>query len=319
MKKETEQIPFGRRDFMRSTLMAGAAAALAGRSAHSQSPSPEICVFSKALHWLNYEACSRFAAEIGFDGLDLTVRAQGHVLPENAGRDLPRAAEAAQKADLRIMMITTDINDAANKIQQNVLKTAASLGIKYYRMAWLKYDENLSIEKNLQQFRSRLQALAELNEKYKICGSYQNHVGANLGSPVWDIAQLLNEINSPWLGVQYDIRHAVVEGANSWPLGLKLAVPHINTLVIKDFHWTNVDNKGQARSTPLGEGSVDFAKFFKLLYQAQVKKDTPISQHFEYDLGGAENGASTITVTADVVKNAMKKDLTFLKNLLGSV
>jgi L-ribulose-5-phosphate 3-epimerase len=319
MKKESAHILTGRRDFMRQTLMAGAATALAGHAALAESERPEICVFSKHLHWLGYEASARFAAEIGFNGLDLTVRPKGHVLPEDAERDLPRAAEAAHKANIRIMMITTEINDAENKIQQNVLKTAVSLGISYYRMAWLKYDESLSIEKNLQQFRIRLQALAELNEKLGIHGSYQNHVGANLGSPVWDIATLLNDINSPWLGCQYDIRHAVAEGANSWPLGLKLVAPHINTLVIKDFHWINVNGKWQAKSTPLGEGVVDFARFFKLLYQSHVKKDTPISQHFEFDLGGAENGAPSITVAADLVKNAMKKDLTFLKSLLQAV
>ncbi len=303
---------------MRQTLMAGAATALVGRAALAESKLPDICVFSKHLHWLDYNASARFAADIGFNGLDLTVRPNGHVLPENAERDIPAAAEAARKADIRIMMLTTEIDDAENKIQQTILKTAAALRVPYYRMAWLKYDEQLSVEKNLQQFRRKLLALAELNEKLGIRGAYQNHAGANLGSPVWDIARLLNDINSPWLGCQYDIRHAVVEGANAWPLGLKLAAPHINTLDIKDFQWAKINGKWQVQNVALGEGMVDFKRFFKLLYQAGVKRETPICLHFEYDLGGADKGAKSITVAPEVVKNAMKRDLAALKSLLQS-
>jgi L-ribulose-5-phosphate 3-epimerase UlaE len=95
--------------------------------------------------------------------------------------------------------------------------------------------------------------------------------------------------------------------------------PHINTLDIKDFQWAKINGKWQVQNTPLGDGMVDFNRFFKLLYQANVKKETPICLHFEYDLGGADKGAKTITVAPAVVKSAMKRDLAFLKNLLQTV
>jgi len=40
----------------------------------------EIHLFSKHLQWLDYEGMSKVAKQIGFDGLDLTVRRKGHVL-----------------------------------------------------------------------------------------------------------------------------------------------------------------------------------------------------------------------------------------------
>jgi len=52
-----------------------------------------ICIFSKHLQWLNYDEMAETAAEIGFDGVGLTVRPRGHVLPEDAVRGLPQAAQ----------------------------------------------------------------------------------------------------------------------------------------------------------------------------------------------------------------------------------
>jgi hypothetical protein len=37
------------------------------------------------------EKSAKAASEIGFNGIDLTVRQKGHVLPENVVKDLPRA------------------------------------------------------------------------------------------------------------------------------------------------------------------------------------------------------------------------------------
>ena len=43
----------------------------------------KISVFSKTLHWIeDYQTLTETVAEIGFDGIDLTVRPDGNVLPE---------------------------------------------------------------------------------------------------------------------------------------------------------------------------------------------------------------------------------------------
>ncbi len=71
----------------------------------------DISVFSKCLQWLDYPGTAGIAAEAGFDGVDLTVRAGGHVLPERVEEDLPKAVEAATKAGIHVRMIVTDITD----------------------------------------------------------------------------------------------------------------------------------------------------------------------------------------------------------------
>ncbi|NNU34801.1 hypothetical protein HK413_13395 [Mucilaginibacter sp. S1162] len=59
---------------------------------------------------------------------------------------------------------------------------------------------------------------------------------------------------------------------------------------------------------------VDYKKYF-----AQLKKlglQRPISQHFEYDLGGAQSGAAKPSIPKEDVIKAFKTDLATLKTML---
>ncbi|MDX2445258.1 MAG: hypothetical protein QNK30_15795, partial [Bacteroidales bacterium] len=110
-----------------------------------------------------------------------------------------------------------------------------------------------------------------------------------------------------------DIRHAVVEGGLSWENGLRLIHPNIKTIVLKDFKWGKLNGKWKAINTPIGEGMVDFKKYFRLLKEYQI--NVPISLHLEYPLGGAEKGANTLSVDKKIVFQAMKKDLATVHEL----
>ena len=313
-----------RRKFMMKSMLATAGISAGWKAfANTQSteniltnfkPGPSINIFSKNLQWLDYPSMASAVSEMGFDGIDLTVRPDGHVTPERVAEDLPRALEAIKKAGLNLQMITTAITSADDPFTEPILKTASSLGISYYRTGWIPYDEKVSIEDNLKNIQSRLSKLSLLNAKYGIRGQYQNHSGSNFGAPLWDLGTVLKGIDSPWMGSQYDILHATVEGANSWPLGLKLLKPYIGTMDIKDFRWTMKDRLSHEQVTPLGEGVVDFKKYFKLLKEYSIQG--PFSLHYEYPLGGAENGAKVITARKEEVFAAMKKDLATLRRML---
>ncbi len=54
-----------------------------------------------------------------------------------------------------------------------------------------------------------------LNKKYGIQAGYQNHSGMGVGAPLWDLRELLQDLPPQWKGSQFDIRHAVTEGAYS--------------------------------------------------------------------------------------------------------
>ncbi|MGB5821937.1 MAG: TIM barrel protein, partial [Saonia sp.] len=217
----------------------------------------KVFLFSKHLQFLNYNDMSEAAAEMGFDGLDLTVRSNGHIVPERVAEDLPKAVDAMQRFGLRTQMLTTNVTDANDTQSKLILETASKLGFQQYRMGWLKYPEDKTIPESIEAYAQQFVTLADLNKKLGLQGGYQNHAGNNVGAPVWDIYQILKGIAPEFIGCQYDIRHAVVEGGNSWELGLNLIKDYIKTIVIKDFKWGQIDGKWKPISVPLGEGMVD--------------------------------------------------------------
>ncbi|MFZ6013256.1 MAG: sugar phosphate isomerase/epimerase family protein, partial [Bacteroidota bacterium] len=195
-----------RREFVKRSMFA-AAASLSVASAHqtfAESGRPPvnindiddhtISVFSKNLQWLDYDNMAKVAAEIGFDGIDLTVRPNGHVLPERVAEDLPKAVRAVRSAGLEVYTITTAISEASHEHTEAIVASASELGIGHYRMNWLAYDKSLSVSQNLGNFKTKLDELAKLNEKYNIHGAYQNHAGLSLGSPLWDLWMLIKDI-----------------------------------------------------------------------------------------------------------------------------
>lgn len=272
---------------------------------------PPIHLFSKHLQFLNYEEMSEAAAEMGFNGLDLTVRPNGHVLPESVEHNLPKAVEAMKKHDLDISMMTTNVLDPKNIEDKTVLKIASQLGYSHYRMGWLSYPEDKSISDSQEFYKQQFKNLEILNQELNLIGCYQNHAGNHVGAPIWDLPPLFDHTENRFIGCQYDIRHAVVEGGNSWELDLRRIQPYIKSIVIKDFKWGKVNGNWKPVNTPLGEGMVNFEHYFSLLKKYNI--NVPISLHLEYDIGGAEHGATTIKMDKKEIFSTMTKDLDYIK------
>lgn len=310
-----------RREFLKSAGQAGLFLTVAGSMGSvfpamgAAATDRKICIFSKHLQWLDYEEMARTAADIGFDGVDLTVRPGGHVLPQNVERDLPRAVQAIRNAGLEPLMMTTAVADPDDPMTETILRVASRQGIQYYRTDWLDYKDGMSIQENLDAYTKQLSGLAALNRKYNIRGGYQNHMGDGVGAAVWDLWMILKQVESPWMGSQYDIRHATVEGTHTWPLGLRLLSPYINTLVFKDFHWIEVNGKSRIENVPLGQGMVEYDRYIPML--KDLKVDAPVTLHFEYDLGGAQSGTEHLSVDPEVVISAMKRDLATARKMLA--
>ena len=306
-----------RRSFVSNLVGVPAAMALStagtswARTVESRFP---LCVFSKHLQWLDFKGLAEFAAEVGFDGVDLTVRPGGHVSPERARDDLPKAAEEIRKAGLVVPTITTAINNAGDPNTKAILETAGSLGIRYYRLGYFRYSDDEPVETTLSHAKTELSKLADLNKKYGVCGDYQNHAGTNhFGASIWDLVKATEGISPDLIGSQFDLRHATVEGAQSWPIDFRMIANRVHTLVAKDFRWGGAD-KTKVENCPLGEGMADFPSFFKLLNKRDFSG--PISVHYEYPLGGAEKGSREPNLNRVEIFKAMQRDLRVLKGWL---
>src|SRR2546429_1699128 len=177
-----------RRDFLAAI---SATTILGGRvqPAPSATAGPlKVSVFSKHFQWTNCQEMAAIAKDVGFDGIDLTVREGGHVLPERVEEDLPKAAEAIRKAGLELPMITAEIVDSRSPHAEAVLKAASRLGIRHYRWGGFVYTAAKNIPDQLADFKTRVKDLADLNKEYGVCAMYHAHSGIDrMGASIWDL------------------------------------------------------------------------------------------------------------------------------------
>lgn len=300
----------------RAALLTGVA--LVGFTAGAAKRNLKVAIFSKHLQFLGGAELASAAAEIGFNGIDITVRAGGHVEPARAAEDLPPLVSVIRQHELEVPMVTTDIVDAASPNARTVLKTLANLGIRYYRWGGFTYLADQPLARQFEDFHQRSAQLAALNAEYKVCAMYHTHSGVDLvGAPVWDIFEILKGLDPNAVAINYDVGHATVEGGlGGWIDSFRLAESYIRGVAFKDFVW----QKGTRLSwepawLPLGQGMVRFPTFCSLL--AETSFDGPVQLHFEYPLGGADAGKRQITIDRQQVFSAMRRDLQQLRSYLS--
>lgn len=305
----------------RRAVLAGGAAMLASQAVAKDKL--KVSLFSKHLHFLQGEELAKAVAATGFDGLDITVRKNGHVEPDRVRQDLPPLVAAVRKAGVAVPMVTTDIVDPDTPFAEDIIRTIADLGIRFYRFVpsgGFKYVADKPYPAQLAAYHPRVVRLAALNEKHKVCAMYHTHSGrGSVGASFWDLDILMKDVDPQYVGVNYDVGHATVEGGlGGWINSFYMLKPRIRGIAVKDIAWGK-DARGvwQAQWQPIGQGMVRFEEFFGMVAAANF--DGPLQVHFEYPLGGANNGNKTITIPKEEVLAAMKRDLATIRGYLAKV
>ncbi|MGE5568021.1 MAG: sugar phosphate isomerase/epimerase family protein [Rhodospirillales bacterium] len=282
-----------RREFI-TTAAASAALAVQAK--------PALCIFSKHLANLNYEELGKTARQLGFDGVDLTVRTNAHVLPERAAQDMPRAVEAIRSHGLSVPMITTELVDASHPTARPILATAARLKVPYFKPGYYYY-RGRDVEAVLEETRRKLVGLAALAQEYGIQAGVHNHSGDYVGEAVWDIRELIRGLDPKWIGYYLDPCHATIEGGLAgWQVSLSLVMPRLKMVALKDFYWAKKGGRWIVQWCPMGEGMVNWPKVFGAL--ASARYAGPLSLHVEYQ-------------AADELA-AMARDVAFIRKQLAA-
>jgi len=206
------------------------------------------------------------------------VRPGGHVLPERAAQDLPRAGGTIRSHGIEVPMVTTELTSAADPDARPILSTAARLKIPFFKLGYWRYGNDVVVD--VQKAAADVRALVELAKEYGITAGFHNHP-RNVGLAGWDGRQVVENLDPKWIGYYYDASNATEEGAvEGWEVVLKLALPRLKMASFKDFYWEKVKGKWTPVACPLGEGMVNWAKIFPLL--AAARFTGPMSIHQEY-------------------------------------
>ncbi len=275
----------------------------------------KFATFTKSFQdWPIPVVCHRFR-EIGLDGLDLTVRRKGHLEPENVAEELPLAVKAAQEAGVEILLLTTDITDPTPQAEKT-LATAAQLGITRFKLGYYRYTEFGTIQKQLDDARRRITAVAEMARKYSILPCVHTHSGTFLPSHGTQLYQLIRDIPPREVGAYVDMLHMALEGgADGWRQGLDLLTPWLALVAVKNFAWQAGEREPSGmlrwhhRVVPVADGISPIPGFVSMLKQANF--DGVFSLHSEYKGKHSFEDLDTEQCLTQTVA-----DLKFLKQLM---
>lgn len=306
----------------RQFIQASGITALAARAPAQTATAPKLKIdaYSRHLQWLrSADEVAEAAAEMGYDGVDITVRPYpGHVEPSRVAQDLPAFVNAIRKHGLQVVEITTNIADADSPHAEDILRAASELGVKSYWWGTFRYEAGKPVIEQLDALKPRVAKLAALNAKYNMTAMYHTYSGNAVGAPIWDMLYVLRDFSPEQVGFHCDIGHMTNAGGNgTWATNLRAAGPYVRGVSAKDsFIEKNAEGVWRVRYVPLGEGNVQLPQFAALL--KEIKFSGPVEIQAEYPNGGAENAQDKITLPREQVLGAMKKDLEVLRRAFGT-
>lgn len=275
----------------------------------------QFVLFTDNLADLSVAQAAEAAKRAGFDGLDLTLRPGGHVLPEHAEMGLAAAHAETERAGVSIPMVSTAVADTSSPHAEAVFAAAAHYGARRIKLGYWDYQPFGTLARQIDQAKERLARVVALGKKYHVLPCVHCHSGRLVASGGPLLYLILKDFQPGEVGAYVDPMHMTIEGGLSgWELGLDLLAPWIALVGVKNFRWLPADRdaRGQQRYrweyVPLADGQARLPEFVD--YLKQLKYDGIVSLHSEYK---GESSFRRLS-TPELVEQS-KNDLQYLKSL----
>jgi sugar phosphate isomerase/epimerase len=297
----------------RRQVIAALAAALASTRLRAQKKragplpraTPAICLYSDTLK-VDYNDMGGFVAMMGFDGVELAVQPGGHIpLEGDIDLHLERAIEAMTGSGLDVPVLSSSVTSAQSKELRTVMGWGGEMGIPIFSPGqWPTTGDGVAANIMAQR---EISMLGQLGHAARMQIAVHNATPNFVGSSIPAFDAIVRPFDSV-VGFNFDVGFAAAYGA---PAGaeatavnaalvasLRLALPRLKMCTARDCAWTKAEDGSMTlKECALGEGMVDWDKFFTALAQANFTG--PIT---------LQTGYSPKDMLA-----AVRKDLAFLK------
>ena len=260
--------------------------------------SPALCLYGDQMRKVGYSEMGEILGMLGFDGVEMTVQTGGHVpLEGDIDLHLERSIEAMTGSGIEVPIVSTSLTTATNKSLQTIMWWASEMGVPVLRPGHWKIQEGNAAASAVTAQRE-ISWLAQLARNTKLQVALHNSTADCVGSDLADLNALIRPFDS-LIGFDFDIGYATAATDPAGGLAaMQIALPRLKAATVRDVAWTkDADGAKNLTQCPLGEGTVDWPKFFGALAKANFTG--PITLQIEYE-------------PKDELA-AIRKDLAFLK------
>jgi len=168
----------------------------------------------------------KLVSDLGFDGIELPVRPEYQVEPENVAKGLPEMAK--QLADFGVK-----IYSVAGPNDETMIAACAEAGVPIIRvMVSVKDEGYLAAVENAQR---EYDTLMPLLEKHGVQLGVQNHCNNFVGSAI-GLRHLMEKYDPKYVGAVWDAAHCAFDGELP-KLAIDIVWSHLSMVNLKNGIW----------------------------------------------------------------------------------
>ncbi len=235
---------------------------------------PKFSVYSLGFPGYSIEDVIKISSEIGFDGIDIRVREDGHIYIDSDRKYRRKLLELASSYDIdfygiysylgqNFTTIDMEERDRVIELVEKHLDLAVDLNGIYLRI--FSESSDLS-EKAFKRYVEVCKTICRLAEDRNIFIGVETH-----GGLVWNSMQcnrLLREVDSPYLKIVYDVANIYRNGGD--PLKEIKNIEMENIIAVQFHDLKKINNK--YTTVLLGKGIVPFKNVIEYLRKKGYEK-----------------------------------------------
>jgi len=189
----------------------------------------EFTVFTKPWKMPVHEL-GEFIKGLGFDGIELPVRAGYQVEPENITKDLPRVARELGEFGLRIASV-------AARAEEATIVACAEAGIPVIRIC-CDIGDNEGYLAAIKRWQKQFDAMIPLLKKYGVRLGIQNHCDRWICNAM-GLRYLIEKYDPRHIGAVWDAAHNALNGEDP-ELAIDIIWSHLCMVNLKNAFWRRI-------------------------------------------------------------------------------
>lgn len=266
----------------------------------------QIIFFTKFLRGQAIEAIGEVAGGLGFDGLDLAIRAGHAVNPENVATALPEALRTWAACGLSVPLATLEAGttNPASPDTERIFAACGAAGIPYIKLGYWLWNAATPYWGQVDAIRRDLEAFQRLGQRYGVCSLVHTHSDACYASNASGALHLVKGFDAQHIAVYLDPAHLALDG-EYLPMGLDIARDYLRMVGVKNARYLAKDAGWTTDFCLLSEGLVNWTAAIAQL--RNVGYDGPLNLHGEYSIG--EEWTQVLT--------RVKMDLPYLRSCVS--
>ena len=256
----------------------------------------------------------------GYDGVEWRVHEDYHIAPKEL---LSRAHEikrlvADHGLEVSCLMGYAPIADLA---QQRVFAEAcAIMDCPRYRPGAVIYDGTRRYQELYQATVDALGEVVASVSGFGVKPLIETHFGT-IASSASLTHRLVRHFAPEQIGVNYDPANLIIEGRESWQMGLELIGPYLAYVHAKNIAWVREDGRWRWTFASMRDGQVDWAELMRLLGLVGYEGYIAFENFHQVPMRSKGYVGEDLTQHAEVYRDIdrrLREDLQYLKALCAT-